>query len=211
MVVEVRKATWFGSEQLAAMVIMASSRSSPGGWSPIPRAIASWPGAASCRRRGGRSNNCYIPSREDEATNQLSSVIFRKFGEELNAFLGKNVVVVNAEGKEYSGHLVGVDERLNLVLDKVVGAGPNIFKIAINGHDVREIRLTDRPFDFKALGERLTRVFPGLVVVREDIGAIIVMEKIKVTDKGVTDGTGLAADKVRTIFDEYMREPKKAP
>jgi hypothetical protein len=45
--------------------------------------------------------------------------------------------------------------------------------------------------------------------VREDIGAIIVMEKIKVTDKGVTEGVGLAADKVKTIFDDYMREPKK--
>jgi hypothetical protein len=79
----------------------------------------------------------------------------------------------------------------------------------MNGGSVREIRLTERPFDFRALGERLSRVFPGLVSVREDIGAIIVMEKIKVTDKGVTEGTGLAADKVKTIFDDYMREPKK--
>jgi len=139
----------------------------------------------------------------------LSSVIFRKFGEELNAFLGRHVVVVTADGKEYSGQLVGADEKLNIVLDKVVGAGPNVFKVAMNGDNVREIRLTDRPFDFKALGERLNRVFPGLVSVREDIGAIIVMEKIKVTDKGVTEGTGLAADKVKAIFDDYMREPKK--
>ena len=51
-------------------------------------------------------------------------------------------------------------------------------------------------------------MFPGLVSVREDIGAIIVMEKIKVTDKGVTDGTGLAADKVRAIFDDYMEREK---
>jgi small nuclear ribonucleoprotein (snRNP)-like protein len=136
-------------------------------------------------------------------------VIFRRFGEELNAFLARHVVVVTADGKEYSGQLVGVDENLNLVMDKVVGAGPNVFKVALNGENVREIRLTDRPFDFKALGERLNRVFPGLVSVREDVGAIIVMEKIKVTDKGVTEGSGLAADKVRAIFDDYAREPKK--
>jgi small nuclear ribonucleoprotein (snRNP)-like protein len=136
-------------------------------------------------------------------------VIFRKFGEELNAFLGKHVVVVTADGKEFNGQLMGADEKFNLVLDKVVGAGPNVFKVAMNGGNVREIRLTDRPFDFRALGERLNRVFPGLVSVREDVGAIIVMEKIKVTDKGVTEGTGLAADKVRAIFDDYMREPKK--
>lgn len=126
----------------------------------------------------------------------------------MNAFLGRHVVVLTAEGKEYSGQLMGVDEKLNVVLDKVVGAGPNVFKVAMNGTAVREIRLTERPFDFKALGERLNRVFPGLVSVREDIGAIIVMEKIKVTDKGVTDGTGLAADKVKAIYDDYLREKK---
>jgi small nuclear ribonucleoprotein (snRNP)-like protein len=135
-------------------------------------------------------------------------VIFRKFGEELNAFLGRHVLIVTAEGKEYNGLLIGVDDKLNLVLDKVVGAGPNVFKVALNGDNVREIRLTEKPFDYKALGERLSRVFPGLVTVREDIGAIIVMEKIKVTDKGVTDGTGLAADKVKAIFDEYIRDTK---
>ncbi len=139
----------------------------------------------------------------------MSSVIFRKFGEELNAFLGRHVVVVSAEGKEYNGQLVGVDERLNIVLDKVVGAGPGVFKVAMNGDNVREIRLTEKPFDFKTLGERLNRVFPGLVSVREDIGAIIVMEKIKVTEKGVTEGTGLAADKVKAIFEDYLRESKK--
>jgi small nuclear ribonucleoprotein (snRNP)-like protein len=136
-------------------------------------------------------------------------VIFRRFGEELNAFLGRHVAVVTADGKEYNGQLAGVDENFNIVLDKVVGAGPNVFKVAMNGDNVREIRLTDKPFDFRALGERLNRVFPGLVSVREDIGAIIVMEKIKVTEKGVTEGTGLAADKVRAIFDDYMRESKK--
>ncbi len=102
-----------------------------------------------------------------------------------------------------------MDDRLNIVLDKVVGAGPNVFKVAMNGDNVREIRLTEKPFDFRALGERLNRVFPGLVSVREDIGAIIVMEKIKVTDKGVTEGTGLAADKVKAIFDDYMREAEE--
>ena len=118
-------------------------------------------------------------------------------------------MVATTDGKEYMGQLVGVDDKLNIILDKVVGAGPNVFKLAMNGDNVREIRLTEKPFDFKALGERLNRVFPGLVSVREDIGAIIVMEKIKVTDKGITDGTGLAADKVKTIFDDYMRESRK--
>ncbi len=137
------------------------------------------------------------------------SIVFRKFGDELNGFVGRTVVVLTADSKEYTGTLVGVDDKLNLVLDKVSGAGPNVFKLAMNGSSVREIRLAEKPFDFKALGERLNRVFPGFVVVREDVGAVIVMEKIKVTDKGVTEGTGLAADKVKAIFDDYLREQKK--
>ena len=73
---------------------------------------------------------------------------------------------------------------------------------------MREIKLTAKTYDFKALGERLNRVFPGLVSVREDIGVIMVMDKIKVTDKGV-EGTGLAVDKAKAIYDEYMRDVKK--
>jgi small nuclear ribonucleoprotein (snRNP)-like protein len=138
----------------------------------------------------------------------LSSFVFRKFGEELNAFVGKPVSIITAEGKEYSGVILGIDEALNLVLDKVGGAGENVFKVAINGTNVREIRLTAKPFDYRALGDRLNKVFPGLVQVREDIGTIMVMDKIKVTEKGV-EGSGLAVDKARAIYDEYIRDTKR--
>ncbi len=134
--------------------------------------------------------------------------MFRKFGEELNAFVGKPVMVITAEGKEYAGVILGIDEGLNLVLDKVSGAGENVFKLVLSGSNVREIRLTAKPFDYKALGERLNKVFPGLVQVREEIGTIIVMDKIKVTEKGV-EGTGLAVDKAKAIYDEYIRDTKK--
>ena len=137
----------------------------------------------------------------------MSSFVFRKFGEELNAFVGKPVSVITLEGKEYSGVILGIDESLNLVLDRVGGAGEHVFKIAINGSNVREIRLTAKPFDYKALGERLNKVFPGLVQVREEIGTIMVMDKIKVTEKGV-EGSGLAVDKAKAIYDEYIRDTK---
>lgn len=54
----------------------------------------------------------------------------------------------------------------------------------------------------KELAERLNRVFPGLVRIREDLGHIIVMEKIRVTGQGVVEGTGLAADRVKAIYEE---------
>ena len=138
----------------------------------------------------------------------MSSITFRRFADELNSFVGKSVSVTTGEGKEYSGTLVGVDEKLSIVLDRVSGVGENVFRVAVNGVNVREIRLMAKPYDLKALGERMNRSFPGLVSVREDIGVIMVMDKIKVTEKGV-EGTGLAADKAKTIYDEYVRETKK--
>jgi len=133
---------------------------------------------------------------------------FRRFGDEINAFVGKPVSVTTSDGKEYSGLLVGVDEKLSLILDRVTGAGDGVWKVAVNGSNVREIKLTSKPYDFKALADRLNKVFPGLVSVREDLGVIMVMDKIKVTDKGV-EGTGLSADKARSIYDEYTRDVKK--
>jgi hypothetical protein len=85
---------------------------------------------------------------------------------------------------------------------------PNIQKLMVNGSFVKEIKLLERPFDFKALADRLSRIFPGLVKIRDDIGAIIVMDKIKVTEFGLEEGSGLAASRVKAIYDEFLKESK---
>ena len=84
----------------------------------------------------------------------------------------------------------------------------NIQKLMVNGSFVKEIKLLERPFDFKALADRLSRIFPGLVKIRDDIGAIIVMDKIKVTEFGLEEGSGLAASRVKAIYDEFLKESK---
>ncbi|HZC88828.1 MAG TPA: Lsm family RNA-binding protein [Nitrososphaera sp.] len=137
----------------------------------------------------------------------MAAVVTRKFGEETLHFLGKKVSVETSDNKIYNGTLVGIDEKLDIVLDNVEGHG--ILKVILNGSFVKEVRLMEKPFDFKALADRLSRVFPGLVKIREDVGAIIVMDKIKVTQAGIEEGSGLVADRVRQIFDEFMRESKK--
>ena len=137
----------------------------------------------------------------------MAAVVTRKFGEEMVQFLGKKVAVETADQKVYNGILTGIDEKLDVVLDKIEGQG--ILKVILNGSFVKEIKLLEKPFDFKALSDRLSRVFPGLVKIREDVGAIIVMDKIKVTQGGIQEGTGLAAERVKSIFDEFIRETKK--
>ena len=137
----------------------------------------------------------------------MAAIITRKFVEETLQFIGKKVSIETSDQKVYNGTLMGINEKLDVILDNVVGHG--ILKVILNGSFVKEIKLMEKPFDFKALSDRLARVFPGLVKIREDVGAIIVMDKIKVTQGGVEEGVGLAADRVRAIYDEFMRESKK--
>ncbi|MBV9176642.1 MAG: Lsm family RNA-binding protein [Nitrososphaeraceae archaeon] len=137
----------------------------------------------------------------------MAAVITRKFGEETLQFLGKKVSIETSDQKVYNGTLTGIDEKLDVILDNLDARG--VLKVILNGSFVKEIKLMEKPFDFKALSDRLARVFPGLVKVREDVGAIIVMDKIKVTQAGIEEGVGLAADRVKAIYDEFMRETKK--
>ena len=136
----------------------------------------------------------------------MAALISRKFAEESIQFLGKKVSIETSDNKNYSGVLVGLSEKFDLILDNV--ESQQIQKLMVNGSFVKEIKLLERPFDFKALSDRLSRIFPGLVKIREDIGAIIVMDKIKVTESGIEEGSGLAASRVKAIYDEFIKEPK---
>jgi small nuclear ribonucleoprotein (snRNP)-like protein len=137
----------------------------------------------------------------------MSVLTIRKFYEEILHFVGKKVSIETSYDKHYNGTLSAIDERLDTVLENVEGQG--ILRIVINGSFVKEIKLLEKPFDLKGLADRLSRVFPGLVKIREDVNAIIVMDKIKVTEHGIEEGTGLAADRVKSIYEEFMREFKK--
>ena len=137
----------------------------------------------------------------------MSALTIRKFYEEILQFVGKKVSIETSYDKNYNGTLSAIDERLDTVLENVEGQG--ILRIVINGSFVKEIKLLEKPFDLKGLADRLSRVFPGLVKIREDVNAIIVMDKIKVTEHGIEEGTGLAADRVKAIYEEFMREFKK--
>lgn len=135
-------------------------------------------------------------------------MVYKRFNDEIVALIGRRVVVETSEGRVYEGDLLGMDEKLDLILDNVTGAGENVYKVVLNGSFVKEMRLVEKPFDLRALAERLNRVFPGLIKLREDIRAIIVMDKIKVTEQGV-EGTGLAAERVKAVYEEFVRESKK--
>lgn len=125
----------------------------------------------------------------------------RKFSEEISNFTGKRVTIETSEGRIYNGILVSIDENLNVIIENT---GQNIDIMIINGSFVKEVKLT-KPFDIKAFVEKLNNVFPGLVKVVEN--TVVVMDKIKVTEKGV-EGSGLAVDRVKAIYEQFVRESK---
>ena len=47
-----------------------------------------------------------------------------------------------------------------------------------------------------------------MVKLYEDKGFIWVMDKVKLTEKGVMEGSGPAADRVQKVYDTFMSEAK---
>ena len=135
------------------------------------------------------------------------SVAQRKFFVEVGALIDKMVTVVTKDGKTYSGTLVGINpDTLSLCLADVKDEdGKPIHRVVINGSVVARISTQKRPFDLRALTERLEKVFPTMVKLYEDKGFIWVMDKIKVTEKGV-EGTGPAAERVRRVYEQFLSE-----
>jgi len=76
----------------------------------------------------------------------------------------------------------------------------------LNGENISQISSFEKPFDLHSLGERLERVFPRMVRVMDDAGVIVVMDRIRVTEKGIVEGAGPAAERVQKVFEEFIRE-----
>jgi small nuclear ribonucleoprotein (snRNP)-like protein len=127
--------------------------------------------------------------------------------EELSGLLQKVVTVSTADGKSYTGVLVGLDSHtLNLFLSEVKDeTGHVVHRLLLNGGKVTQIFSSERPFNLQALADRLERVFPRMVRVSEGAGVIVVMDRIRVSEKGILEGSGPAAERVQKVYDEFVR------
>ena len=136
------------------------------------------------------------------------SVAQRKFVGEVAALLDKTIMVITIDGKKYSGTLAGINpETLSLCLsDAKDDKGTSLHRVFLNGSTIAQMFTVEKPFDLKALSERLTKVFPTMVKLYEDKGFIWVMEKVKVTEKGVVEGSGPAAERVQKVYDLFIKE-----
>jgi len=117
-------------------------------------------------------------------------------------------MVITVNGKKYTGTLSGINpDTLSLSLsDAKDEQGITIHKMFLNGSILGQIFTIEKPFDLKALSSRLEKVFPTMVKLYDDKGFIWVMEKIKVTEKGVVEGSGPIADRVNRVYGLFTKE-----
>lgn len=134
----------------------------------------------------------------------------RRFFNEVATLLDKKITVATINGKSYSGTLIGINpDNMNLCLSEAKDEkGQTLHRVVINGNIVVKIFAVEKPFDLKALAKRLEKVFPTMVRLYEDKGFIWVMEKIKITEKGIAEGTGPAAERVQKVYEQFLSEMK---
>ena len=138
------------------------------------------------------------------------SVAQRKLSTEIAALLDKPVTVNTTTGKKYVGTLVGINpDSLSLCVAEAKDETGIVYRrIFLNGNVVAQISSTEKPFDLKALATRLEKVFPTMVKLYEEQGFIWVMDKVKLTERGVVEGSGPAAERVQKVYDLFMSEAK---
>lgn len=138
------------------------------------------------------------------------SLAQRKYFTEVAALVDKTVIVATTTGKTFTGMLVGINpDNLSLCLsDAKDESGKLANRVFLNGTTVAQILATEKPFDLKALAGRLEKVFPTMVKLYEDKGFIWVMDKVKLTERGVVEGSGPAAERVHRVYEQFMSETK---
>jgi hypothetical protein len=117
-------------------------------------------------------------------------------------------VKVITNTKTYDGALLGYDrDSMTICLkDADDTEGNSYSKIIIYGRSIQEIIETKEAFDLRRLSEDLQAIFPrGEVKLDTEADAIIVLNKIKVTEKGV-QGSGPLAERVRNVYDKFIEQ-----
>jgi small nuclear ribonucleoprotein (snRNP)-like protein len=139
------------------------------------------------------------------------SVAQRKYFTEVAALADKIVSVMTTTGKTFNGTLIGINpDNMSLCIgDAKEESGKSFNRVFLNGSIVAQIVSAEKAFDLKALAGRLEKVFPTLVELNEQNGFIVVMRKVKLTEKGVVEGTGPAAERVQKVYEQFISEATK--
>jgi hypothetical protein len=158
------------------------------------------------RSRGTRVIGLVEKTVEDE------SRVPRKVKEYIDHFGSKHVVDAIRESENKWAKIAdSLPERLSSLKDvaeKNVGPQEALEKSSdlASSSVVRESK--EKHFDLKALASRLEKVFPAMVKLHEDEGCIWVMDKVKLTEKGVVKGYGSVAERAKLVYRQFLHETR---
>lgn len=135
----------------------------------------------------------------------------RRFLSQVSALIDKTVIVTTVDNKTYSGTLVGMNpDSLSLCLANAKNKkGQLIHRVVLSGNFVAQILAVEKAFDLRGLADRLEKVFPRMVRLYEREGFIWVMDKIKVTENGIAEGSGPAAERVQRVYSQFISDIKR--
>jgi small nuclear ribonucleoprotein (snRNP)-like protein len=138
------------------------------------------------------------------------SVAQRKLFTEIATLVDKHITVNTTTGKKFSGILLGINpDNMSLCMAEAKDeVGMVSHRVFLNGAVVAQILSSEKPFDLASLANRLEKVFPTMVKLYEDKGFIWVMDKVKLTERGVVEGSGPVAERVQKVYDTFMGEVK---
>ena len=138
------------------------------------------------------------------------SVAQRKYFTAVAALVDKIVSITTTTGKTFTGTLIGINpDSMSLCIAEAKDeAGQASHRVFLNGSVVAQILSAEKPFDLKALASRLEKVFPTMVKLYEEKGFIWVMDKVKLTERGIVEGSGPAAERVHRVYEQFMSEVK---
>jgi small nuclear ribonucleoprotein (snRNP)-like protein len=133
----------------------------------------------------------------------------QSFTKEFSVFLNENITIETMGGEKISGVLIAYDPTtLSLVLDKAVVGSEGFKRLMINGSHVAKIYLREKKVDLERLKEMLEKSFPNLVEYKKELGVILVMNRIRVTEEGVEGDSGPASERVKKIYERFMEETR---
>ena len=142
----------------------------------------------------------------------MANIGRRMFFDELSKLLKKIVTAVTLDGKIYTGNLEGYDpDSMSICLtnakDEEANTIPQIFFIS---NTISKIYATEKPFNLQALANRLERIFPRMIKHYDDIGVIVVMDKVRINANGLLEGSGPIAERALRVYNEFIKDEGKA-
>jgi hypothetical protein len=140
-----------------------------------------------------------------------TAIASKRFNDEFALILDKTVKVVASTGV-YTGRVLAYNpgDYSLWMADVKDEKGETYSKLFLAGHSILRVEVLETGPDLSQLAERLNKLFPNLVVYHKESDTIVVMDRLRVTREGVF-GEGPATERVKRVYEEFMREQRAKP